>query len=830
MTGWSSPVCTGGSTTDITLTVNPAITSNGTFQVCLTNSSGSVTDLCGNIAAPGCLSFNVGAVTPAFNIPGTICTGAVAPVLPAVSDNGIPGTWSPATVSTTTTATYTFTPVTGQCAIPISVPITVTAGILPIFNNPPPICSGSAVPVLPATSNNGITGTWSPASVSNSISATYTFTPNVGQCALTATLLVTVTSTVSSSTPINICNNQLPYSWNGNSYAAAGTYSVTLTGVGGCDSVATLILSVNSAAASNTPVTICNNQLPYLWNGNNYAAAGTYVVPLTASGGCDSLATLMLTVTNGSASSTAITVCNNQLPYSWNGNSYPSAGTYAVTLTGSDGCDSIATLVLASNAVITSSTSVTICDNQLPYLWNGNSYPNAGTYSVTLTATAGCDSIATLILTLSNPPTSTSPVTICESQLPYSWNGNSYTAAGSYSVTLTGSGGCDSIAVLALTAVPVATSTTSISVCDVQLPYAWNGNSYPLAGTYTVNLTGSTGCDSIATLILTANSTVSSTTSVTICSNLLPYSWNGNSYSSAGTYVTTLTSSGGCDSIATLNLSLNNSGTSSTFVTLCTNQFPYIWNGNSYASAGNYTVTLTGSSGCDSIARLFLAASGAVISLSRVTICHDQVPYTWNGNNYSITGTYTVSLLTNTGCDSIASLDLTVLPASTAQAGIDDIAVYNMPYQLSGSGGGSYQWSPGHLLNNANLPNPVAVLTNDQTFILTVTDAAGCRASDTINLRVLRGPTFYIPTAFTPNGDGLNDIFRPTYAGIASLDFFRVFNRYGELVFETADTGHGWDGTYKGKPQEYGTYVWTIKGTDRKTNIKSMKGNVVLIR
>src|SRR5204863_2203006 len=106
-------------------------------------------------------------------------------------------------------------------------------------------------------------------------------------------------------------------------------------------------------------------------------------------------------------------------------------------------------------------------------------------------------------------------------------------------------------------------------------------------------LTSSTGCDSIATLNLTANAVVTSTTDITICNNQLPYSWNGNSYPAAGTYPVTLTSSGGCDSIATLNLTANPAVTSTTNITICNNQFPYNWNGNSYPAAGTYSVTLT---------------------------------------------------------------------------------------------------------------------------------------------------------------------------------------------------------------------------------------------
>ena len=109
-----------------------------------------------------------------------------------------------------------------------------------------------------------------------------------------------------------------------------------------------------------------------------------------------------------------------------------SAGTYNDTLTSAAGCDSIATLVLTVNPVVSSTTNQTICSNQLPYSWNGNNYTAAGTYNDTLTSAAGCDSIATLVLTVNPVVTSTTNQTICSNQLPYNWNGNNYTAAGTY--------------------------------------------------------------------------------------------------------------------------------------------------------------------------------------------------------------------------------------------------------------------------------------------------------------------------------------------------------------------------------------------------------------
>src|SRR4029078_5222166 len=234
-----------------------------------------------------------------------------------------------------------------------------------------------------------------------------------------ATLILTVTPTVSSTTNKTVCATQLPYSWNNQSYGAAGTYSVTLTSQAGCDSVATLVLSVTPTVASTTNKTVCATQLPYSWNNQSYGSAGTYSVTLTSQAGCDSVATLVLSVTPTVTSTTNKTVCTTQLPYQWNGQSYGSAGTYSVTLQSQSGCDSIATLILTITPAVTSTTNKTVCTTQLPYQWNGQSYGAAGTYSVTLQSQSGCDSVATLILTVTQAVTSTTNATVCTTQLPY---------------------------------------------------------------------------------------------------------------------------------------------------------------------------------------------------------------------------------------------------------------------------------------------------------------------------------------------------------------------------------------------------------------------------
>jgi gliding motility-associated-like protein len=169
-------------------------------------------------------------------------------------------------------------------------------------------------------------------------------------------------------------------------------------------------------------------------------------------------------------------------------------------------------------------------------------------------------------------------------------------------------------------------------------------------------------------------------------------------------------------------------------------------------------------------------------------------------------------------------------PPVPAFAGNDTNALLGKPHHMKATGGVAYEWTPTAPLDNPNIPNPTAILYNDTYFRVTVTDAAGCKGSDDVFLKVYDGPAYYLPNAFTPDNNGINDIFYPTTVGMKFTDFFMIYDRYGEIMFQTREFQKGWDGTYKGKPALMGTYVWIIKGTDEKGKVVEMRGTVTLIR
>ncbi|MEY3051227.1 MAG: hypothetical protein RLY31_1012, partial [Bacteroidota bacterium] len=318
----------------------------------------------------------------------------------------------------------------------------------------------------------------------------------------------------------------------------------------------------------------------FLFHGQSYTQAGTYVDTLSTSEGCDSIVTISLAVLSLSFETVNTSICQGE-SYSFNGNSYSVAGTYVDTLTAANGCDSVVTLQLTVQPNVTASETASICQGE-SFSFNGNSYSVAGTYVDTLTATNGCDSVFTLQLTVLPSANQSETAVICQGE-SYSFNGNSYSVAGTYVDTLTAANGCDSVVTLQLTVLPSTTGSETASICQGE-SYSFNGNSYSVAGTYVDTLTAVNGCDSVVTLQLTVLPSASSSAAVSICQGE-SYSYNGNSYSVAGTYVDTLTAANGCDSVVTLELTVLPNFTGSAAVSICQGE-SYSFNGNSYSVAG----------------------------------------------------------------------------------------------------------------------------------------------------------------------------------------------------------------------------------------------------
>lgn len=197
---------------------------------------------------------------------------------------------------------------------------------------------------------------------------------------------------------------------------------------------------------------------------------------------------------------------------------------------------------------------------------------------------------------------------------------------------------------------------------------------------------------------------------------------------------------------------------------------------------------------------------------------------------YENEGIYYVKLdaLDANGCTSSIIKPLMV-KAAHANAGTDTVILRNTSFQLNGSGGSTYTWSPATGLNDPFIPNPTGTASNDITYFLTVKTDEGCIDTASVKVTIFTRSAVYIPNAFTPNNDGLNDMIKPYFVGIKSLSYFTIYNRWGQKVFTTNDLYKSWDGYYKGQTIG-GSYVWVLRAVDLIGKVYEMKGSFVLIK
>jgi hypothetical protein len=189
------------------------------------------------------------------------------------------------------------------------------------------------------------------------------------------------------------------------------------------------------------------------------------------------------------------------------------------------------------------------------------------------------------------------------------------------------------------------------------------------------------------------------------------------------------------------------------------------------------------------------------------------------------------------GCSDTAYQTIFIQTLPMVWAGDDTAIVIGQPLQLdarsSDGTGDSFSWSPPEGLNNPGIADPIALLEEgDDTirYLVTATDSLGCTGVAGIRVTVFRSlPDLFVPNAFTP-GRGTNGVFRPIPVGISRLNYFRVYNRNGELVYSTSQMGEGWDGRVSGVVQSPGTFVWVAEAETYTGKIIDKKGFMILVR
>jgi hypothetical protein len=639
-------------------------------------------------------------ITPTFTALGPYCVGDAPGALPGTSTNGINGTWSPATISTAIagTTTYTFTPAGGQCATTILMSVVVNPNITPTFTTLGPYCVGTTPGILPTTSNNGITGTWSPTTISTASvgTTTYTFTPAGGQCAITTTMSVVVSLNVTPTftalgpycvgdTPGDLpttSNNGIIGTWNPAtiSTTTAGTTIYTFTPTtGGCATTTTMSVVVS-------PIII-----------PTFTALGPYCAGVTP----EALPTTSDNGITGTWSPVAISTITT--------------GTTTYTFTPTAGqCATIVTMSVVVNPNITPTFTAlgpycvgatpgvlpTTSDNGITGTWIpvAISTAAAGTNPYTFTPTIG--GCAT---------TTTMSVVVSSNIIP------TFTAFGPYCVG-------DTPGVLSTTSDNGITGTWS----PVSISTTNAGNT-----TYTFTPTANT-CSTIINVVITVNPipVADAGTDQIICNgqsaNLTAfgggtYLWSNNNATTQNINVSPTTTSS-----YTVTVSVSGcSATSDVMVTV--NNLPPANAGPAQAICYGFTTTLSGSGGN-------IYSWSPTQFLSNPNVANPIASPTTST-------TYTVTVTDLNGCSATNDMILTVYPQMVVSLSPDQTICSGQSDTLDASGGAIYSWSPRTGLSSTSINNPVASPTVTTAYTVTINDGNGCTETEDMTLTVNSIPT-----------------------------------------------------------------------------------------
>jgi len=760
-------------------------------------------------------------ILPSFSQVGPYCPGTTIPPLPTSSTNGISGTWSPA-INNTVTTTYTFTPTAGLCATTQIMSISISLPILPSFAQVGPFCIGNTISALPTSSTNGISGTWGPA-INNTVTTTYTFTPTAGLCATTQTMSIVINQ---STTP-------------------------TFTQVGPFCSAATIsplpISSTNGISGTWSPAI-------------NNTATTTYTFTPTA-GLCATTQTMSIAITlsilptftqlgpfcSGATISPLPTSSTNGISGTW---------TPAINNTATTTYTFTPTTVLCAT---TQTMSITITPNIIPTFTQvgpfclGTTIPplptsstngisgtwspainNTATTTYTFTPTAGiCATTQTMSISINLPtlPSFTQVGPFCIGNMisalqTSSTNGISGTWAPAINNTLTTTYTFTPTAGLCATTqtmnIVISQNTTPTfsqvgPFCSgVTIPPLPTNSINGVAGTWSpaINNTATTTYTYTPTAGLCATT---QTMSITITPNSVPLFTQVGPFCSGATISPLPTSS--------------TNGISGTWSPAINN-----------VATTTYTFSPTLITGeCASTQTMSIIISPIITSTWSEVVCISELPFLWNGISYNGAGIYSYYTVTAGGCDSTAILNLSISPIPLTSF-IPSISLFTESPQLvaftnTSVGAATYSWDfgDGAFSSEDNPEHFYAENSNGQTITLVAVSSEGCIGTYQVSIEFEEGIIFYIPNTFTPDQDEHNQTFRPIFtSGFDPYNYeMLIFNRWGEIIFETHDVTYGWDGTYSFTNSTCQDGVYSYKITFKNPVLDERKvvcGNLILLK
>lgn len=473
----------------------------------------------------------------------------------------------------------------------------------------------------------------------------------------------------------------------------------------------------------------------------------------------------------------------------------------------------------------------TICSGQTYVLPDGEIAYTSGIFTDTLKTSRNCDSIIITNLIVRNTSYEVVTKTLCKGQYFTLSNGTQITTTGTYKDTIPNT--CDSIIEYRLEFLENISRTENINICRGQTYTLPRGTIINTGGIYRDTLPSSLGCDSIIITNLSITHPVPVINQITICAGKTIILPGGSIVGNAGTYYDSIVRPGMCDSVIITQLTMSPYLELTQNVSICLGKHFILPNGRIVNQSGIYTDTIRNTSSCDSIITTRLLVEDPVPYVKTISICQGNVYILPNGNKASVAGIYRDTIRNENTCDSIVVTQLSVYPntfniALRRTDTIDAGASIELSPAYEGGIPVDWQWSPADYLNCSQCERPIAIPPQNITYTLVATSDKDCKANAQTQIIVQQG-NVYIPQAFSPNNDGTNDILNIFTTNPISFQM-RIYNRWGEVVFESHDAEKFWDGSFKGDACPEGTYSYTIEVTFPNKQPIFKQGLILLFR
>ncbi len=776
----------------------------------------------------------------------------------------------------TSTGTYTenYTSVLGTDSIVIT---NLTVNPSPVLENTITICAGNSY--TEGTSTYSLTGTY-----------TDIYSTTLG-CDSTVITNLTVLDEILTENDVELCNGG-SYQEGSETYTENGIYEVTYISAQGCDSIVVTNVTVLEPLVSPQFVILCAGET-FTEGTSIYDVSGTYEDVYTSVSGCDSLIITELLVLDANNTINNVEICAGS-QYMEGTSVYTDPGTYEDIYLDINGCDSVVVTNLSVLPPISVTNEVEICTGSV-YIEGTSIYDSTGTYTDTYQTTDGCDSLVITVLAVNDFVTNTINASICEGET-YTEGNSSYTITGIYNDLYTTATGCDSLVVTNLTVNAVQYTNTSVTICEGEI-YTEGTSIYNTTGVYTDIYQSITGCDSTVTTNLTVIPAISILNNISICEGET-YAEGSSIYSESGTYIDIYTSFSGCDSTVTTVLTVNPLLATTNAVNICLGE-TYTEGSSIYNTTGIYTDVYTSSLGCDSTVTTLLTVNEPTVTQLSLAVC-ENTPLPDLGQYFDAANDRFIdSLQTINGCDSLVFTNLeyinpeVILPpyieicegqsfqaslegletgftiqwstgATSAVENLDEegeywvtitsencsasdsieIEVHEIPfvpeYEFDLCLGSSLVLqlpeNNGTVIWEDSLENHQFVVQEAGSYSATLQNACGLFAYPYEISPVDCSCKIWIPNAFTPDDDGLNERFSVVHDCDFETYELLIFNRWGEVIFESTDPDESWKGNdEEGNhyvPAGVYTYLFTYssRDVDNRINADKIYGSVTVVR